>query len=80
MFQHTAARGRLRPLGVLARRLVGVSTHSRPWAADPANEKSQIDGIVSTHSRPWAAEATLREVARTHEVSTHSRPWAADCS
>ena len=56
LFQHTAARRRLSALVVCLLDARGVSTHSRPKAADRVSDCSFLVLIVSTHSRPKAAE------------------------
>ena len=56
MFQHTAARGRLRRLLDLVYGHPVVSTHSRPRAADRSWVITQDALDVSTHSRPRAAD------------------------
>ena len=77
MFQLTAARRRL----VVHRRHFGgiqaVSTHSRPKAAGPKQEKFCYGYMVSTHSRPKAAGQPDNQPSEKPDVSTHSRPKAA---
>ena len=55
-FQHTAARRRLTPKGQPFVGVIGVSTHSRPKAADVPDVFVNWVEPVSTHSRPKAAE------------------------
>ena len=55
MFQHTAARRRLRLSAVVTQAIKWVSTHSRPKAAAGGGYGYDYDVIVSTHSRPKAA-------------------------
>ena len=78
MFQHTAARRRLRWSDNQSHKQKTVSTHSRPKAAACCFARQYgRDHIVSTHSRPKAA-ADGRVYQPAHRaVSTHSRPKAA---
>ena len=55
LFQHTAARRRLQPLGLCNPDRCGVSTHSRAEAAAFKRLGIGYVEIVSTHSRAEAA-------------------------
>ena len=55
----------------------GVSTHSRPKAADAEAVPLMRNIIVSTHSRPKAAGLLIVAIVLKTIVSTHSRPKAA---
>ena len=55
LFQHTAARRRLRYYWADGRTLDVVSTHSRPKAAANVDKSKVLTIDVSTHSRPKAA-------------------------
>ena len=59
-------------------RINGVSTHSRPKAADFEWLATGKGEMVSTHSRPKAAEKEKYVTLPALIVSTHSRPKAAD--
>ena len=55
-FQHTAARRRLMGSYIVGGASGGVSTHSRPKAAETYIDETGGFMIVSTHSRPKAAD------------------------
>ena len=77
VFQHTAARRRLRCTIFAPSTNQQVSTHSRPKAAAASPAQRHRIAHVSTHSRPKAAAGTACQFDRRHGVSTHSRPKAA---
>ena len=77
MFQHTAARRRLEKHAFYCRKVVNVSTHSRPKAAGGRNSGQCPQPKVSTHSRPKAAGIQEGAAVIAPPVSTHSRPKAA---
>ena len=76
MFQHTAARRRLRAIFPNVE-LESVSTHSRPKAAALIDGNGAGSVNVSTHSRPKAAGGAGLKLWNDKGVSTHSRPKAA---
>ena len=78
MFQHAAARRRLSAQIERELRAKGVSTRSRPKAAEANVCVWQYRGVVSTRSRPKAADRI--DISRFSHitVSTRSRPKAAD--
>ena len=63
VFQHTAARRRLSGDANHAALYLGVSTHSRPKAAESLGIPFNLYEDVSTHSRPKAADATAHTCA-----------------
>ena len=77
MFQHTAARRRLRIYDLKQQGHKIVSTHSRPKAAAKNKFEVNANGVVSTHSHPKVAADNLRADYPEVAVSTHSHPKAA---
>ena len=78
MFQHTAARRRLRYRELAQLRKIKVSTHSRPKAAaTEIGESYTVDG-VSTHSRPKAA-AELAAKFNNPDISFNTQPPEGGC-
>ena len=59
------------------KKILVVSTHSRPKAAAIDGKRYVVLECVSTHSRPKAAAVETKETLSVYAVSTHSRPKAA---
>ena len=77
MFQHTAARRRLRYHFVIDTDGTVVSTHSRAEAAAWKRGLLRDTSTVSTHSRAEAAAILEFQKLEDFIVSTHSRAEAA---
>ena len=77
LFQHTAARRRLRSVYADSNKNIKVSTHSRAEAAAKGNKSMPVGSTVSTHSRAEAAANGTHVVLDRAIVSTHSRAEAA---
>ena len=77
MFQHTAARRRLRDVYGKLKEKDGVSTHSRPKAAAPRKRRgwSVLSGF-NTQPPEGGCKEDLKKFLKDL-VSTHSRPKAA---
>ena len=77
LFQHTAARRRLRACKTVGNTAYIVSTHSRAEAAAVGVKLLRVEVIVSTHSRAEAAANEIGYTLKKCGVSTHSRAEAA---
>ena len=78
LFQHTAARRRLRPKYAVELQLLDEFQHTAARRRLlPFNEDPVTFTIVSTHSRPKAAAIYFPFLLSFSNVSTHSRPKAA---
>ena len=79
MFQHTAARRRLRPACLPTAGPVGFQHTAARRRLQRAVAAATLAQLVSTHSRPKAAAAMSHLDRPAVVVSTHSRPKAAAC-
>ena len=77
LFQHTAARRRLREFGLVYAQGFQFQHTAARRRLLKIGKLSCVANNVSTHSRPKAAAPVTRQIIKLPVVSTHSRPKAA---